>query len=196
MEDFLKEVVIDLVLESTKLNDSKKTKLIKFVRDQAEIGHLNIILTDSDYLGLTESDFIFLSESPLSDLTSDMDKLSGFEKGLKQGSDIGWEQGQKAGMVKGAGAVAAAVVAAAIIAYAYKYYKNNINKMGKACKQWSSGSKQRLDCEKKFKTMALQTQIKTLSKGKSKCKQSKNPKTCSAKVDAKIANLKVKLAKL
>lgn len=86
-----------------------------------------------------------------------------------------------------------AAVLAGITYAAIKIYKNYLSKAAKAC----SGKKgeEKKSCMEKFKKDAIKQKIKYLEAGKPRCKHSKDPKTCVAKLDLKIAKAKQNLSK-
>ena len=173
--DDLKTITRQLVIESDKFTDTKKVKLIKFIDESAEEEHLNVILSDSDYLGECEDNF-----------------LNEISVTMVGGKIIVWGPGG----ITSISTLGAAAIAAALIIGSNKIYKTFFSKSAKACNHFSVGSDQRKQCENKFKKQAFKEQIKILTASKAECKKSKDVAKCSKKVDEKIKKLKSKLSAL
>ncbi len=88
--------------------------------------------------------------------------------------------------------LAAIPLAALIMTVGYEIYKKYFDKVNHACKTKTGADK--VACVKKFKNDAIKAQISALSKNKSTCSKSKNPKRCSDEIVKKITKLKQKLA--
>lgn len=68
-------------------------------------------------------------------------------------------------------------------------YELYLSKGAKAC----SGNKFKMACIMEYKAKATEAQIAVLTKSKSKCKKTDNPKACERKIDKKINELNRKI---
>jgi len=71
----------------------------------------------------------------------------------------------------------------------YQFY---LSKAAKACK----GDKFKLACIDEYKARATEAQIAVLTKNKSKCKKTDNPRACERVIDKKITELKQRVRAL
>ena len=99
-------------------------------------------------------------------------------------------------LTNGQFAVGASIAAAAILWMGVKLYSDYIDKTGKECKNFRVGSPRHTMCEKEVRIEGKKKQIEIISKKKSLCKNSKNPRKCNDKIDKKIQKLKNDIDKL
>ena len=76
-----------------------------------------------------------------------------------------------------------------LISLSTMIYQSYFSKAAKACK----GDKFKMACIMEYKAKATEAQIAVLTKSKSKCKNTDNPKACERKIDQKIIELKRKV---
>jgi Arc/MetJ-type ribon-helix-helix transcriptional regulator len=91
-------------------------------------------------------------------------------------------------------AIGAAALAALALYASYKVYKRFFSQSAKACR--GKSGPERNQCLADFKKKALMAQIKDLQSATAGCSKTKNPAKCKAAIDKKIANLKMKIAKV
>ena len=132
--------------------------------------------------------FIFL-------LLYEGEMLEEFTPGEAGAYDMGHHAGQDLGLQQGAaGGLAAAAIAALVITASFKIYKRFLSKAARACNKFAGQSK--TSCMNKYKRDALKAQVTELTKGKSKCSNTKDRAKCVQKIDKKIQGVKVKLGAL
>jgi len=85
-----------------------------------------------------------------------------------------------------------AAAAAAVAAVAYMAYKRFASKAARACSGRSGA--ERDACLAAYKKQGIRAQISTLQAGMGKCASAKNPDSCKANIQNKIAKLKAKAA--
>lgn len=88
--------------------------------------------------------------------------------------------------------LAAISLAALILTVGYVAYKKYFDKAEQACKTKKGTDKSA--CLKKFKNDAVKAQISAITKSKSSCSKSKNPKRCNDEIAKKVQKLRAKLA--
>jgi hypothetical protein len=174
LEDY-KSITRQLVLESSNITNSKKLSLVDFI-EEAEENHLDVILSDPDYVGLTENDKEYIMKA----------LRHGYERGLEHGSEATSDK-----YLSGIGGFVAGV---ALVTASYQVYKRFFSKAAKSCQGLSSVEK--TSCMNKFKRDGIKAQISMLEKNKPKCSETKDPSKCKKKVDDKIRKLKAKLGEL
>lgn len=92
--------------------------------------------------------------------------------------------------------VSTALAISYILGVGLYFYYFHLRKLARICnKKYPSGSMMWFDCIKSEKKKALKAEIIVLERGKSKCKESKNPDKCVEKINERIAKLKRKLHK-
>lgn len=160
-----------------RLTVSEKKQIIDFIDEANHDQVLNLLVT-----GRMVNDLSSLKEGIAKDIGRTYRTIRHYE-------------GPAAANTKAAiaGLAVAAVVAAAGVAAA-KVYKAYFSKASKACNKFEGDAKKK--CMKKYKADAIKQQIASLNSAKSKCKNTKDPKGCVAKIDVKVAKLKQKLVGL
>jgi len=173
------------IQEHDELTNTQKIEALTMLKEMSEDKVLSFV-TESPDLFLDPNDFAYL--------------LEGFEDAVR-GATKNWmkgksdfEVGQAAGLAKAGELVSTVAIVALALKAAHIVYKEWLSKSARACKGKTGAEKQQ--CEYKFKVKSIQAQMAALNKGKSKCKQTKDPKKCALKIDSKILKLKAKIQKI
>lgn len=170
LTDNYKMITKQLVLASSNISETKKLKLVNFI-EEAEEKHLDVILSDSNYIGLSESDIKFIKVI-YKDLPFDYKKLVQFQEDKQY-------------------IITEFVLTVALITLGYKIYKKFLSKAARTCKKFSGMKKTK--CINEFKKDGIKAQISVLERGKSSCSKTRNPSACKVKIKEKVKKLKLKL---
>ena len=99
-------------------------------------------------------------------------------------------------MKRGEVLVGGTIAAAVLIGMSIKLYKRYATKIGKHCRDYTSGSYRYKICSNEVKIIGRNKQLSLLNNKKNQCKDTKNPSKCKSKIDNHISKVKQQIQKL
>jgi len=157
-----------IVMES-KLSKVAKLQMLNFIRKEATIPQIKVLLMDGEIVTLDEqAEEIVNARFKQSNLNEDVIAIGGL--------------------------LTVSLIVAAVTAQAYKIIRAVVSKAHRTCLKYSGNEKQK--CVDMVKKKGLEGMISTLTSGKSKCSKSKDPKKCQQLLNNKISKAKKKLDKI
>lgn len=99
-------------------------------------------------------------------------------------------------MKRGEVLIGATVAAAILIGMSIKLYKRYITKIGKSCRDYTTGSYKYKICATEVRISGRKKQLALLTNKTSQCKDTKDPTKCKSKIKKNIDSVKDKIKKL
>jgi hypothetical protein len=178
--DDLKYFALTYINLQDNLTEQEKNKLAKFVVESTE-----------------DQIKFLLSKGCMTNKKSELNEVEGINVGgLKGATFLGSDSGflnitLGPNALTALAAVGGITAAALLITAAAKVYNRFISVAGRKCQDYKGGISREL-CLVTVKTEAVKKQMEQLSKVKSACSKSKDPKKCSSKIESRLAKLKLK----